>query len=500
MRVLSRKEQTSLFTVFAAAFNALLYRYTGQEDILVGIPIADRERPELQLLIGYLIDTHVLRTDLSGNLTFRELLGRVQKGLLGVYGHRAVPFDKVVEVVQPERNLSHSPLFQVMLNWRDRDAQLSFIAMEGLASEPLLAQSKTSKFDLTLFLTDAGDEIWLEMEYSTDLFDDARIERMVDHLQILLEGIVAESDQRIGELPMLTERERQQLLVEWNDTGSAIIADECINHLVEAQVKKTPDAVAVQFNGQALTYRQLNSRANQLARHLRELGVGPEVCVGVCMERSLGMVVGLLGILKAGGAYVPLDPAYPRDRVAFVLQHSQAPVLLTQQKLVESLPAHVAKTVCLDADWPCIGNGPDSDLASTACPTNLAYVIYTSGSTGTPKGVAIEHRGAVNTVLDMNQRFHVGPGDRVPAVSSLSFDLSVYDVFGTLAAGGTIVVPDHSHVRDPNYWADLIVREKVTIWNSVPALMSLVVECAAGRRSGIRRRCAWRCSAETGSR
>jgi amino acid adenylation domain-containing protein len=456
-----------LFTVFAAAFNALLYRYTGQEDILVGIPIADRERPELQALIGYLIDTHVLRTDLSGNPTFRDLIGRVQKGLLGVYGHRKAPFDQVVEAVHPERNLSRAPLFQVMLNWRDRDAQLPFVAMEGLTAEPLLAQSRISRYDVTLFLTDAGDEIWLEMEYSTDLFDDARIARMVDHLRILLEGIVAQPDQRIGQLPMLSETELHQQLMEWNDTDSPVSADECINHLFEAQAKKTPEAVALQCNGQTLTYRQLNRRADQLANYLRELAVGPEVRVGVCMERGLDMVVALLGILKAGGAYVPLDPAYPRDRVAFMLQDSQAPVLLTQQRLVESLPPHAAKVVRLDTDWQRIGAAPEDDLAPAATPANLAYVIYTSGSTGTPKGVAIEHHSAVTFIKWAQGVFTTGELSGMLASTSICFDLSVYELFVPLSSGGRVIL-----VENALGLSSLSPEANVTLINTVPSAMT----------------------------
>ena len=365
----------------------------------------------------------------------------MQKGVLGLYNHRGVPFDQVVSKLQPERNPSYSPLFQVMLNWRDRDQLLSFIGLEGLVVESLLAESRTAKFDLILTLTDVGDDIWLEVEYSTDLFDEARIERMVGHLRVLLQSVVVNPGQRIGEVPLLTEAERQQLLVKWNDTRTDYPTDRCIHELFEEQVKKTPDKVALECHGQTLTYRELNSRANQLAHHLRNLGVGPEVCVGVCMERGLDVVVGLLSILKAGGAYVPLDPAYPRDHVAFMLQDSQAPVVLTQQKLTESLPFKAAKVVCVDSEWPFLGDGPDDDVVPTTTPANLAYVIYTSGSTGRPKGVKISHRGVVNTIQDVNRRFEIGPSDRVIALASLSFDLSVYDVFGLLAAGGTIVLP-----------------------------------------------------------
>jgi non-ribosomal peptide synthetase component F len=257
LRGLSRKEQTSLFTVFAAAFNTLLYRYTGQDDILVGIPMADRDRPELQSVIGFLLQTHVLRTRLSGSMTFRELLARVQKGVLDLYDHRAVPFDQIVKRVQPERNLSYSPLFQVMINWRDRDQLLSFIGLEDLEVESLLAESRVAKFDLTLCLTDVGDEIWLEIEYSTDLFDAARIERLAGHFRVLLEGIAAEPGQRIGQLPLMTKPEEQQLLVGWNRKQADYPSDRCLHELIEEQVSRAPDATAVAFEDVRLTYRQL---------------------------------------------------------------------------------------------------------------------------------------------------------------------------------------------------------------------------------------------------
>ncbi len=301
-----------------------------------------------------------------------------------------------------------------------------------------MAESRNSKFDLTLMITDGGDEILLEFEYSTDLFDGDRIQRMTGHFQALLAGIAADAEQRIGELSMLTAAERQQLLVEWNGAQTEV-PPQCIHELFEAQVKKTPDAVAVEFSGRALTYRQLNSRANQLARYLRDRGVGPEVRVGVCLERSLDLVVGLLGILKAGGAYVPLDPAYPRERLAFMLQDSQAPLLVTQQKLREQLPAPAAQVVCLDEDWPRIGGAAADDLAPTAGPTNLAYVIYTSGSTGKPKGVTIPHRSTVNFHQWAQSVF-----TRAGAFRHAGFDVHLLrpirlELFVPLSAGGRVI-------------------------------------------------------------
>jgi len=395
------REKTSLFTVFAAALNTLLYRYTASEDILLGIPVGDRARPELQSMIGFLLHTQVLRTEISASMTFRELLAHVQKGSLELYNHREVPFDQVVRMLQPERSLSRAPLFQVMFNWRDQDQHLSSIGLDGLAVESLLSENRTSKFDLTLFVTDDSDEIWLEAEYNTDLFDDDRIVRMFGHYQTLLEAVAADPDQRLTELPLLTDSERRQLL-EWNATEATYPRDMCIHQLFESQVERTPDAVAVVFGDREVTYRELNERSNQLAHHLRKLGVKADVLVGICVERSVEMMVGVLGILKAGAAYVPLDPGYPRERLAFMLRDSRVTLLLTQAKLRQSLPGD-CHVLCLDTDWPEIAEEESSDPDYDLSADNLAYVIYTSGSTGQPKGIEIENRSVVNLLCSMRK-------------------------------------------------------------------------------------------------
>ncbi len=363
LRDCSRREKVSLFTLFTAALDALLYRYTGQEDILLGIPLADRDRPELQSVVGFLLHTHVLRTRLSVDLSFRELMMRVQKSVLELYVHRSPPFDQVVSRVRPERNSSYSPLFQVMFIWRDADQQPSFIGLDGLEMESLLSESRTAKFDLTLFLTDGADSFDLDIEYSTDLFDEDRIERMAGHLSTLLEAAAENPDRLVSDLPLLTEAERRQLLVEWNRTALAYPKDQCVHQLFEEQVERAPESVAVTFDGKRLTYRELNQRANQLARHLQRLGVGPDTLVAICLERSLEMVVVLLGILKAGGAYVPLDPSFPSERLAFMLRDSGALLLLTQQRLRDQLKvaSPSAKLLCLDSDWKTIATSPDEN-------------------------------------------------------------------------------------------------------------------------------------------
>ena len=479
VRDCSRKEGVSLFTVFTAAVDTLLYRYSGQEDILLGIPLADRDRPELQSVIGFLLHTHVLRTQLSGDLSFRELLLRVQKGVLDLYTHRSPPFDEVVRTVQPERTLSHSPLFQVLLNWRDGDQRLSFIGLDGLeVEESVLADNRTAKFDLTLMLTDGGDSIDLEIEYSTDLFDEDRIERMAGHFNTLLEAAAANPGQRLSDLPWLTDAERQQVLIKWNQTAAAYPKDRCVHELVEEQVERTPNAIAVTFEDERLTYRQLNERANRLAHHLQRLGVGPDTLVALCVERSLEMVVGLLGILKAGGAYVPLDPSYPNDRLAFMLRDSGALLLLTHQRLRDQLESGSpnSKILCLDADWGTIAKSPSHSPKCGARSENLAYVIYTSGSTGEPKGVEIRHRNLANVLCAMAREPGFAPSDKLLAVTTLSFDIAALELFLPLVTGGQIDVAPTSELPDGLALRRRLELSGATVMQATPATWAMLIE------------------------
>ncbi|NER30313.1 MAG: AMP-binding protein, partial [Symploca sp. SIO1C4] len=324
---LSQKQGVTLFMTLLAAFDTLLYRYTGQEDILVGTPIANRNQDELEGLIGFFINTLVLRADLSNNPSFNELLSHVREVVLDGYAHQNLPLEMLVEVLQPERDLSYTPLFQVMFALQDET--LSQVELTGLTASPLQVESQTAKFDLTLAIENRSDGLVGVWEYSTDLFDASTIERMTGHWITLLEGIVSNPQQPISQLPLLTEVEQQKLLIEWNDTQVDYPQNQCIHQLFEEQVEKTPKAVAVVFEDEQLTYYELNCRANQLAHYLQSLGVESDVLVGLCVERSLEMVVGMLGILKAGGAYVPLDPNYPQERLSFMLEDSQVPVILT---------------------------------------------------------------------------------------------------------------------------------------------------------------------------
>ncbi|WP_445304857.1 amino acid adenylation domain-containing protein [Microcoleus sp. Pol17C2] len=465
LKKLSRQENVTLFMMLLAAFKTLLYRYTGQADIPVGSPIANRNRAEIQGLIGFFVNTLVLRTDLSGAPTFRQLLDRIREVSLEAYAHQDLPFEKLVEELQPDRNLSYNPLFQVAFVLQTAPVAAESIA--GLNLTLLDVDNQTAKVDLTLHLEEKQEEISGQFEYSTDLFDAVTIRRMAGHFLALLEGIAANPERRIEYLPLLGEKERHQLLVEWNDTRADYSSDRCIHQLFEAQVERTPDAIAVVFEDQKLTYRELNERANQLAHYLQHLGVKPEVLVGICVERSLEMAIGILGILKAGGAYVPLDPAYPRDRLAFTLEDAQISVLLTQQKLLKILPECSAKVIGLDR-WQEEENFSEksgSDFKfNQQNPSKLAYVIYTSGSTGRPKGVAIEHRSAVAFLHWAKEVFSPEELGGVLLSTSICFDLSVFELFAPLSWGGTAILAENAL-----HLPTLKTGEKVTLINTVPS-------------------------------
>lgn len=454
-KVLSRQEGATLFMTLLAAFKVLLFRYTSQDDLIVGTPVANRNRLEIEGLIGFFVNTLVLRTDLSGNPSFRELVRRVREVCLGAYVHQDLPFERLVEELHLERNLSRNPLFQVMFVLEN--AALRSLELPGLTVSPVEAESETAHFDLTLQIVETAQGLTAVLVYNTDLFEAATIARMLGHFQTLLEAVVAHPEQRLSDLPLLPAAERRQLLVEWNDTKTDHSQDDlCIHQLFEAQVKQTPDAIAVVFEGEPLTYRELNRRTNQLAHHLRALGVGPEVPVGICLERSLEMVIGLLGILKAGGAYVPLDPAYPAERLAFMLEDAQPPVLLTQERLVAGLPEHGATVVCLDSGWGAIARESEENPINSTTPENLAYVIYTSGSTGQPKGVLVSHGSLAHHCRDVQGYYELDSSDGVLQFASLSFDVSLEEILPTLIVGARLVM------QGADVWHPADLRRKIS--------------------------------------
>jgi aspartate racemase len=438
LQQLCRKEGVTLYMTLLAAFQTLLYRYSRQEDILVGSPIAGRNRAELEGLIGFFVNTLVLRTDLSGNPSFRQLLQRVRSVTLDAYAHQDLPFEKLVEQLQPERSLSYNPLFQVMFALENTPAQAGQLL--GLTETPVPLETATAKFDLTLSVIEQKGEIVGCWEYNTDLFEAATIERMTLHFRTLLEGIVTNPEQPISHLPLLTADERQQLLVDWNDTYTEYPQDKCIHQLFEEQVERTPDAVAVVFEEEQLTYQELNNRANQLAHYLQQLGVGPEVLVGICLERSLEMMVALLGILKAGGAYVPLDPAYPAERLAYMVADAKISVLVTQNKWTSQLPEHQAPVICLDSNWDKIALESQENPTQTNTGENLAYVIYTSGSTGKPKGVMISHQALSCFTQTAIAEYQLTASDRVLQFASINFDAAVEEIYPCLCTGATLIL------------------------------------------------------------
>ncbi len=437
LKALSRREKVTLFMTLLAAFKLLLYRYSGQQDILVGSPVANRDRQELEPLIGCFVNTLVLRTNLSDNLTFRELLGRVREVALGAYANQNLPFDQLVEEIQPERDLSRNPLIQVWFALHN--APMPPLEMLGLSLTRLTVDTGTVQLDLSLDMEETSQGLIGWIEYSTDLFDAATITRTIGHFKTLLESIVERPDQRLKDISILTAAERQQLL---NQAKICISRwdKRCIHQLFEAQVEQTPDIPAVIFETEEITYRQLNERANQLAHYLQKLGVKPEVLVGVCLERSVETIVGILAILKAGGACVPLDPTYPKERLAFMLEDSQVAVLLTQKR---GIKLHASSIVCLDSDWEAISEESSLNPVSGVMVSNLAYVLYTSGSTGKSKGVCCHHLGVTNLLADFQSRQPINAGDGCSLWTSLNFDVSVYEIFSALLAGGTLhIVPE----------------------------------------------------------
>ncbi len=436
IKSLCKAEGVTLFMMLLAAFKVFLYRYTGQQDLIVGSPIANRHRHELESLIGFFINTLAMRTNLSGNPSFRELLNRVRETALGAYAHQDLPFEYLVEQLQPNRDLSHSPLVQVVLvlqNTPERKVELP-----GLVVTPLKYQAESAKFDLTLYFDELGPEFQGTFEYNTDLFERDTIVRMGRQVRTLLEGIVSDPSARISELPLLAQTERHQLLVEWNDTRAEFEQGVCAHQLFETQVERTPDAVAVALEEERLSYRELNGRANKLAHHLRGLGVGTGDVAGIFMERSLEMIVGILGALKAGAGCLPLDPSLPHERLAFMLRDAREAVVLSQQRLAPELPEIGARVVCLDSDWEAIAQNRDENPRTSVASENWIYVIYTSGSTGTPKAVCMPHRALVNLV-GWHETMPVKSA-RTMQFASLNFDISFEEIFSTFAAGSCLLL------------------------------------------------------------
>jgi amino acid adenylation domain-containing protein len=487
LKVLSRKAGCSLFMTLLAAFQLILYRYTGQKDILVGSPIAGRNRTEIENLIGFFVNTLVLRTDFSGNPTFKELLGRVREFVFGAFEHPDLPFEKLVEELNPERQLSHNPLIQVMFGLQN--VPETGIQVSELTIVPESVHINNSEFDLTLYANEKTDGLSLLMVYSSDLFEQATIERMLDHFRTVLEGIVTDPAQPINELPILTKAEQHRLLETWNDTEGEYPKDVCIHELLEDQAARTPENVAVVYEAHQLTYQELNAKANQVARYLLKTGVGPDMPVGICMNRSLDMLVGLLGILKAGGTYLPLDPEFPEERLRFMLSDSKTTVLLTQQGLSGLLPSEGLQVVFLDSDWEMIAQGSQENLASVLTTDNLAYIIYTSGSTGKPKGVQIPHRAVVNLLYSMAKEPGLTGRDILLAVTTLSFDIAVLELFLPIIVGARVVVASRQVATDAIQLARLMASSGTTVMQATPTTWRLLLESGWSGHDGLKILC-----------
>ncbi|HEX5601466.1 MAG TPA: condensation domain-containing protein, partial [Pyrinomonadaceae bacterium] len=469
---LGRQEGATLFMTLLAAFQSLLHRYTNQTDIFVGTGIANRNRAELESLIGFFVNTLVLRTDFGGRPTFRELLRRVRDLTLEAYAHQDLPFEKVVEELQPARDLSRNPIFQV--SFALQNAPMQELQLPGLALRTQEFETLTTRFDLECHVWDETGGLQGFLFYSTDLFDEATVDRLIEHYRNFLQAVVADADRRVSEIEFLTEDERRKLLFDWNKTQQPITRDPSVHQLFEMQAAKTPGALAVEFAGEQLTYAELNERADQLAHQLRALGVGSEVLVGLCVERSLELVIGMLGVLKAGGAYVPLDSSYPYERLRFMIDDAKPAVLLTQPGLASILPETEAAVLFVgervQAPLPdlFISETPEIDherKQRTGQEEGLApaYVIYTSGSTGTPKGVVVTHGNLMNLVRWHQRVYQVSASDRATQVAGLAFDATVWEVWPYLTAGASIHIADEETRLSPEKLIAWLDAKHVTI-------------------------------------
>ncbi|MCA1616820.1 MAG: amino acid adenylation domain-containing protein, partial [Acidobacteria bacterium] len=478
-RQLGGGSDATLYTVLLAAFQTLLHRYTGQQDILVGSPTTGRSRSDLAGLVGYFVNPLVMRADFSARPTFAELLRQVRQTVLDAFEHDDYPFPLLVEQLQPERDPSRSPLFQAMFilhkaHLPEHDTLASFALgragvetrLGGLRVESVALKNEIAQFDITLMLAEEGGSLAASLEYNTDLFDEATIARMAGHYRTLLESVVADPRRNVSALPILTGPERRRLLVDWNRTEAEYAPAQTIHRLFEAQAQKTPESDAVVCGRERVSYRELNRRANRVAHHLRRLGVGPEARVGVCLERTPDLLAALLGVLKAGGAYIPLDPTYPKERVAFMLEDGQAAVLLTQSHLLARLPAQ-GRVLCLDEARDRLARESVENPAGAATPDNLAYVIYTSGSTGRPKGVAIAHRSALALIDWSRGVFTDADLAGTLASTSICFDLSIFELFLPLACGHKVILADNALGL-----AGLPAAAEVTLINTVPSAMT----------------------------
>ncbi len=497
IRALAQAENTTSYVVLLAMFQALLHRYTGQMDILIGSPFAGRSRAEFASLVGYFVNPVVMRAQFETGMTFRDFLKQVRQTVLETLEHQDYPFIKLVEEMSSRQNYSSSPIFQVafnllrMIRTGDTFEMLmggqagSRTNFAGMELEAVGYPQEEGQFDLELHFIEFDTIMRGALKYSADIFEPATIERMWGHFQTLLAGVTANPEQRIIDLPLLTQPEFQQLM-EWNNTRVDYPQDICLHQLFEAQVERTPDAIAVTFEDVHLTYQELNQRANQLAHYLRGLGVGPGTLVGVCLERTAEMLAALLGILKAGGAYVPMDPEYPRERLGYMLEDGHMTLIVTQEKLLERLPEHQAQTICLDTDSEAINHNSNENLRVSLTGNDLVYVIFTSGSTGRPKGVQIPHRALANFLLSMQKEPGITAQDVLASVTTLSFDIAGLEMYLPLISGAQVVIVSRDVAVDGNRLAELLDAVGATIIQATPVTYRLLIDCGWNGRQGLK--------------
>jgi amino acid adenylation domain-containing protein len=479
LRAFNKKHQATLYMTLLAAFQTLLYRYSRQHDISVGSPIAGRTRTETEPLIGFFVNTLVMRTDLSASPTFAGLLARVKEVTLGAYANQDVPFEKLVEVLSPQRDLNRTPLFQVMFILQN--TPLPQMQLGEARLEPINVSSQMSKFDLTMSLEEKGGGIQGYLEYSTELFEEQTIHRMIGHFEVLLEAIVDNEQASIDDLPLLTDVERKQLIEQWSGVSRPLQSTKCLHELFEEYAERMPDAIAVASSEGRLKYSELNSEANRLAAHLRRLGIGPEVAVGILLEPSIEMVVGVLGILKAGGGYVPIDPSFPKDRIEFILEDSGVSVLLTRNSIKERLTASGINVFCMDEDAKSLAAYDDANIRSSVTPENQVYTIYTSGSTGRPKGVVVEQRQILNYLYAILNRFELKPGAQYAMLQPLAVDSCNTVFIPSLFAGGTLHVMPHDQAADPYAVLEYFRSNRMEVLKIAPSHLSALVDaCPTG--------------------
>jgi len=473
LRGLTYKESSTIFMAVLAAFKVLLHRYSNQPEITLGTPVAGRTQPETESLIGFFVNTLVLRTIVAGDPRFTEFLRQVREVSLGAYAHQELPFEKLVEELHPGREQGRSPLFQVMFALED--TVLPQLEFAGLQVSPVEIESPTAKFDLLASIRESSQGLHVSFQYNSDLFEDATIERMMGYFLQLLRGAGAEPRQHISEIPLLTEEERRQVTVEWNQTQRSCSAARTVLELLEAQARTSPEAIAVVFEGKQLSYRELHEQANQMARFLRNQGVRPEVRVGVCMERSEQMVIALLAIMKAGGAYVPLEPGLPSERLGHMIENAQFQSVLTQERLQDRLPENTPQVTCMDTLREKIARQNHAGLQFPLERENAAYIIYTSGSTGIPKGVVITHAGLLNHMTWMQHQFPFDQADRVLQKTAFSFDASVWEFWAPLMAGARLVMARPQSRQDPEYLIQCLQEQKITVLQLTPTHLRMLL-------------------------